>query len=74
MPRTLRLWVLCAISCAASACSVAPKPPDVGVVVVAPQAKPAPVPTLVQQVEPLPPGYFQTRRLQRMKMRTLLIE
>ncbi len=70
MPRTFRPWLACAISCAVSACNVPPKQPDVGVVLVAPQAKPAPVPTIVQEVEPMPLGYFQTGRLQRMKTPT----
>jgi len=71
MLRTLQPWLACAISCAVSAgCAMPPKLPDVGAVVVAPQARPAPVPTIVQEVEPLPLGYFQTRRLQRMKTPT----
>lgn len=37
-----------------------------GAVVVAPQVQPAPVPAIVREVEPKPPGYFQSRRLQRM--------
>lgn len=65
MKRTLRLWLLCAIACAASACSAPPKLPEVGVVLVAPQVRPAPVPTIVQQVEPKPVGYFQQRLLER---------
>ncbi|MNV84683.1 hypothetical protein D3C71_1785760 [compost metagenome] len=39
--------------------------PDVGAVVVAPQVRQAPVPTIVQQVEPKPVGYFQQRLIER---------
>jgi hypothetical protein len=35
------------------------RPIDVGQVVVTPKAKLPPVPTIVQQTEPLPVGYFQ---------------
>lgn len=65
-----KLWMTlaaCAASCALLGCALAPpKPVDVGAVVVAPQVQPAPVPVIVREVEPKPPGYFQTRRLQRM--------
>ncbi len=64
MSRTSRVSMLFVISFATSACSVSPKVPDVGLVVVAPQVKQPPVPEIVLQVEPKPLGYFQTRRLQ----------
>lgn len=50
---------------ALSACGSQPKQPEVGAVVVVPQAQPGPLPTIVQEVEPLPAGYFQRRRLER---------
>lgn len=65
MQRTLRLSLICATACAASACSAPPKMPDVGAVVVAPQVRQAPPTTVVQQVEPKPVGYFQQRLLER---------
>lgn len=65
MQRILRLSLICATACAASACSAPPKLLEVGAVVVAPQVRQAPMPTIVQQVEPKPIGYFQLRLIDR---------
>ena len=67
MRSTLRPLMIFAAACALSACASRPLQPEVGAVVVAPQVRPAPVPTLVQQVEPMPVNYFQLRLMERRK-------
>ena len=65
MQRTKKQSLIYLAACVAlpallAACAT-PTQPNVGKVVVAPQVKlPAP-PTLVQQTQPLPAGYFQRR-------------
>lgn len=70
-----KLWMTlaaCAANCVLLGCAPVPLRPvevgavEVGAVVVAPQVQPAPLPAIVREVEPKPPGYFQTRKLQRM--------
>ena len=68
MPRTLPSLMACALTCAG--CASSPKPPDVGAVVVAPQVVQPPVPALVLEMEPLAPGYFQRRLMERRTKKT----
>lgn len=59
-PNCRRLLAFVAsLSAALCGCASSPSPQPVGRVVVAPQVKRPPAPTLVQQTQPRPTGYFQ---------------
>ena len=53
-PRNVALWLLLALL---AGCAI--RSPDVGAVVQAPRVQLPPVPAVVQQTQPKPPGYFQ---------------
>lgn len=64
MQPTKKPSLICLIACAAllaqlCGCATQIRSPDVGRVVVAPQAQLSPPPVIVQQTLPKPAGYFQ---------------
>ncbi len=67
MQSTKKLSRVCLIACvlplALLAACATPAPPNAGAVVVAPRVTLPPPPLLVQQTEPKPVGYFQSRLL-----------
>lgn len=70
MLRMAKRSMACAVICAACAlllagCWTQPTVPDVGMVVKPNKVKLPPVPTVVQETEPKPIGYFQQRRMKR---------
>lgn len=68
MPRTQKLSLPCLASfvmllALLGGCETLTKKPDVGVVVMTPQVKLPPPPTIVQLTLPKPAGYFQSQLL-----------